>query len=187
MTKGFYKWIYEKVLGWETIGDFSEDTVKKCVVIAVPHTSWHDFYMGVLLRNALGVKIGFIGKKELFKFPMGIFFRAMGGAPIDRTPGQDKVKSIATIFEDKEEFRLTLAPEGTRKKVDQLKTGFYFIAKEAGVPIIMVAFDFGKKQHRISEPFHPSGNLEEDMEMIDRFFAGAVGKVPEYSYTPFDS
>ena len=181
---GIFRWIYTKVLGWKAIGDFSKDTIKKCVVIAVPHTSWHDFYMGILLRNTLGVKIGFVGKKELFKFPMGIFFRAMGGAPIDRTPGQDKVKSIAKVFEDKEEFRLTVAAEGTRKKVDRLKTGFYFIALEAKVPIIMVAFDFGKKEHRISKPLYPSGDLEADLKTIKTFFKGAVGKVPEYSFTP---
>lgn len=180
------RWIYSKVLGWKAIGNFSEDTVKKCVVIAVPHTSWHDFYMGILLRNALGVKIGFVGKKGLFKFPMGIFFRAMGGAPIDRTAGQDKVKSIAKIFDTKEEFRLTLAPEGTRKKVEKLKTGFYYIAIEAKVPIIMVAFDFGKKEHRISKPLYPSGDLDADMKIINAFFKGAIGKVPEYSYTPRD-
>jgi len=181
---GLFKFIYEKVLGWKAIGDFSKEEIKKCIVIAVPHTSWHDFYMGVLLRSALSVKIGFIGKKELFKWPFGYFFKALGGAPIDRTSGQDKVKSIARIFESKEEFRLTLAPEGTRKKVMSLKTGFYYIAMEAKVPIIMVAFDFGKKEHRISKPLYPSGNIDEDLALIHDFFKGTVGKVPEYSFVP---
>lgn len=179
-----FKWLYYKVCGWKVTGDFSKDTIKKCIVIAVPHTSWHDFYMGVLLRTILKTKIGFIAKKELFKWPFGYLFRAMGGAPIDRTPGQDKVKSIAQVFKDKEEFRITIAPEGTRKKVNKLKTGFYYIALEANVPIIMVAFDFGKKEHRISKPLYPSGNIDEDMTLIHEFFKGAVGKVPEYSFTP---
>ncbi len=183
---GLAKFIYKDILGWKTEGNFSEDTVKKAVVIAVPHTSWHDFYMGILLRTYLGVKINFIGKKELFKGPMGPIFKAMGGAPIDRTPGQDKVQAIAQVFEDKEEFRLTIAPEGTRKKVDTLKTGFYYIALAANVPIIMVAFDFGSKLHRISEPLYPSGNIDEDMALIHKFFKGAVGKIPEYSFTPND-
>lgn len=181
---GVSKWVYEKVLGWKAIGDFSKDEIKKCIVIAIPHTSWHDFYMGVLLRNALGVKIGFIGKKELFRWPFGYFFKAMGGAPIDRTPGQDKVKAIAQVFGKHKEFRLALAPEGTRKKVDTLKTGFYYIAQEANVPIIMVAFDFGKKEHRISKPLYPSGNIDEDLVFIHDFFRGTIGKVPEYSFTP---
>ncbi len=179
-----FKWLYYKILGWKVQGDFSQDEVKKCIVIAVPHTSWHDFYMGVLLRSVLNTKIGFIGKKELFRWPFGAMFRAMGGAPIDRTPGQDKVKSIAKIFDNKEEFRITIAPEGTRKNVDKLKTGFYYIALEAKVPIIMVAFDFGQKEHRISKPLYPSGNIDEDMALIHDFFKGAVGKVPEYSFAP---
>lgn len=179
-----FKWLYYKVCGWTVVGDFSSDTIKKCVIIAVPHTSWHDFYMGVLLRSVLKTKIGFIGKKELFRWPLGWLFRAMGGAPIDRTPGQDKVKAIANVFRDKEEFRITIAPEGTRKKVDKLKTGFYYIALEAKVPIIMVAFDFGKKQHRISQPLYPSGDIDQDMALIHEFFEGTVGKVPEYSFTP---
>lgn len=179
-----FRWLYYKVCGWTVTGDFSKEAVKKCVVIAVPHTSWHDFYMGILLRSILKTKIGFIAKKELFKWPFGYMFRAMGGAPIDRTPGQDKVKAIANVFKDKEEFRITIAPEGTRKKVGKLKTGFYYIALEANVPIIMVAFDFAKKEHRISKPLYPSGKIEEDMLLIHDFFKGAVGKVPEYSFSP---
>lgn len=179
-----FRWLYYKVCGWTVQGDFSKDSVKKCIVIAVPHTSWHDFYMGILLRTVLNTKIGFIGKKELFKWPFGYLFKAMGGAPIDRTSGQDKVKAIANVFKNKDEFRITIAPEGTRKKVDKLKTGFYYIALEAEVPLIMVAFDFGKKQHRISKPFYPTGNIGGDMELIHDFFRGAIGKVPAYSFTP---
>lgn len=179
-----FNWLYYKVCGWSVKGDFSSATIKKCVVIAAPHTSWHDFYMGVLLRTVLKTKIGFIGKKELFKWPFGLLFRAMGGAPIDRTPGQDNVKAIAKVFEDKEEFRLTIAPEGTRKKVNALKTGFYYIALEAKVPIIMVAFDFGKKEHRISKPLYPSGNIDKDLMLIHEFFKGSEGKVAAYSFTP---
>ena len=181
---GLSSFIYHKILGWQTYGDFSKETVKKCVVIAVPHTSWHDFYMGLLVRRVLKTKIGFIAKKELFKFPFGYFFRALGGAPIDRTSGQDSVVAIAKIFETNDEFRLTLAPEGTRKKVDKLKTGFYYIALKAEVPIIMVAFDFGKKQHRISTPFYPTGNVAEDFKSIYEFFKGAVGKIPSLSFNP---
>lgn len=181
---GIAKWIYTKVLGWKAHGDFSQDTVKKAIIVAVPHTSWHDLYMGILIRTLMGVKIGFIAKKELFKWPLGPLFRLMGGASIDRTPGQDKVKAIAEIFEGKEEFRITIAPEGTRKKVDKLKTGFYYIALTAGVPLILIAFDFGKKEHRISKPLYPSGDIDKDMKEIHTFFKGAIGKVPEYSFTP---
>jgi len=123
-----------------------------------------------------------IAKKELFKFPFGAYFRWTGGAPIDRTPGQNKVQAMANVFKGKEEFRLTLAPEGTRGRVDELRTGFYYIAKEANVPITLVAFDFGKKEVKISEPFFTTDSIEADFEHIHKFFEGVVGKVPEKSF-----
>ncbi|WP_323788836.1 1-acyl-sn-glycerol-3-phosphate acyltransferase [Psychroserpens sp.] len=177
------KFIYFKLLGWKITGNtnFSSDTIKKLVIIAVPHTSWHDFYIGLLLRKITGVKTNFVGKKELFKWPFGWYFRAVGGAALDRTPGQNKVQAIAKLFENKEEFRLTLAPEGTRKKVEEWKTGFYYIAKEAKVPIIMFTLDFKNKQNNISEPFYPTDDIEADFKYMKSFFKGVVGKKPEYS------
>ena len=101
------KFIYFKLLGWKLVGNtsFSKDTIKKAVVIAVPHTSWHDFYIGVLIRKISGVKTNFVGKKELFKWPLGWYFKAVGGRPIDRTPGQNKVEAIARLFNENEEFK----------------------------------------------------------------------------------
>lgn len=177
------KFIYFKLLGWKITGNtnFSKDTVKKAVIIALPHTSWHDFYIGLLLRKITNVKTNFVGKKELFKWPFGYYFRAVGGAPLDRTPGQNKVQAIAQLFENKDEFRLTLAPEGTRKKVEEWKTGFYYIAKEANVPIIMFTLDFQNKINHVSEPFYPTEDSEADFKFMKSFFKGVLGKKPEYS------
>ncbi|WP_034058376.1 1-acyl-sn-glycerol-3-phosphate acyltransferase [Lacinutrix jangbogonensis] len=177
------KFIYFKLLGWKIVGNtnFSNDTIKKAVIIAVPHTSWHDFYIGVLLRKASGIKTNFVGKKELFKWPLGLYFKSIGGRALDRTPGQNKVEAIAKLFETDGEFRLTLAPEGTRKKVVKWKTGFYYIAKTAKVPIIMFTLDFKNKQNKISEPFYPTDNIEADFEFMHAFYKGVVGKNPEYS------
>ncbi|MEL0650547.1 1-acyl-sn-glycerol-3-phosphate acyltransferase [Algibacter sp. TI.3.09] len=177
------KVIYFKVLGWQIVGntDFSKDTVKKAVIIAAPHTSWHDFYIGVLLRAVIQVKTNFVGKKELFVFPVAWFFRALGGAPINRQNNENKVDAIAKLFKEKEEFRMTLAPEGTRKKVDQWRTGFYYIAKQANVPIIMFTLDFENKQNKISEPFYPTDNAEADFEVLRAFFKDVKGKVSKYS------
>ncbi|WP_424493534.1 1-acyl-sn-glycerol-3-phosphate acyltransferase [Salinimicrobium sp. GXAS 041] len=155
--------------------------LKKCVVIVVPHTSWHDFYMGLLVRRLMGVDIKYVAKKELFKPPFGWYFKWMGGTALDRTPGQNKVDAISKIFQSKSTFRLAIAPEGTRKKVDQWKTGFYYIAKQAHVPIIMVAFDYGKKCVKISEPFTPSEDRESDFQKIKEFYRGVEGKVVHYS------
>lgn len=175
--------IYFKILGWQIVGNktFSKEDIKKAVIIAVPHTSWHDFYIGVLLRAVVKVKTNFIGKKDLFVFPFGYFFKALGGAPINRKVNENKVDAIAKLFEEHDEFRMTLAPEGTRKKVETWKTGFYFIAKKAKVPIIMFTLDFENKQNKISEPFYPTDDMEADFKYMYDFFKGVKGKIPEYS------
>lgn len=183
MVRWLAKFIYFKVLGWKVVGntDFSKNKVKKAVIIAAPHTSWHDFYIGVLLRKVLGIKTNFIGKKELFIGPLGWYLRAIGGAPIDRQAKENKVQAIAKLFEDREEFRMTLAPEGTRKKVEEWRTGFYYIAKAANVPILMFTLDFENKQNKISEPFYPTDDIEADFKFMRNFYKGVKGKLPEYS------
>jgi 1-acyl-sn-glycerol-3-phosphate acyltransferase len=91
------------------------------------------------------------------------------------------VSSIVDIFNEREEFRLTLAPEGTRKKVDKWRTGFYHIAKQANVPIIMFTLDFENKQNKISEPFYTTNNQEADFKFIHDFYKDVKGKIPEFS------
>lgn len=179
--------LYHKVLGWELIGSFNQESNSKCVIIVVPHTSWHDFYIGLLIRKITGVKINFLGKKELFVGPLGWYMRKVGGMSLDRTSGQNKVDEIAKIFNSTEELRIAIAPEGTRKKVASLKTGFYHIALAANVPIIMVTFDFGEKQNVISEPFYPTGNMDYDFKHIHSFFEGVKGKVPSNSFNTTNS
>ncbi|WP_420600989.1 lysophospholipid acyltransferase family protein [Flagellimonas sp.] len=174
------KFLYFKVLGWKLKGAFPDED--KCVVIVVPHTHWLDFFLGLLVRKVVNKEINYIGKKSLFKPPFGWFFRWTGGAPIDRSKNSNTVESVAQIFNERKVFRFALAPEGTRKKVKALKTGFYHIAKKAGVPIVMVAFDFGRKQVKISEAFHPTDDIQKDFKEIRQFFKGVQGKVPEYSY-----
>ena len=175
------KFIYFKVLGWHLVGDFPK--VKKAVIIVVPHTSWIDFFLGLLVRRVLNKEMNFIAKKSLFKFPLGWYFRWMGGAPIDRSKNSDTVTAIASIFNSKEKFRLALSPEGTRKKVADWKTGFYYIAKAAKVPIVMVAFDYGEKRIVISKPHTTTDNKEADFKLYKSFFKGVKGKVPAYSFT----
>ena len=170
-----YKFIFFKLLGWSIAGDFSPH-IKKSVIIAAPHTSWHDFYVGVFSRGIMKTSIHWVGKKELFTWPLGYYFRYMGGASLDRTSGQNKVDVIAKIFEEKEEFRLTLAPEGTRKKVDEWKTGYYYIALKANVPIIPVAFDYGTKTVIIHKPFYPTQNIEADTVVLRSLFNDVKGK-----------
>lgn len=172
------KFIYFNVLGWKIIGSFPN--IDKCVVIVVPHTSWVDFFLGLLVRKIWNQEVNFIAKKSLFKPPFGWYVKWVGGAPIDRSKSSNTVEAIATIFNSREKFRLALSPEGTRKKVTEWKTGFYYIAKEANVPIVMVAFDYGKKQVKVSEPHTTSTNIDVDFIQYKTFYKGVVGKVPEY-------
>lgn len=182
MAHWLAKLIYFKVLKWQIKGDYNSfKQLSKAVVIVAPHTSWHDFYIGVLIRSVVNTKVNFIGKKELFTFPFGYFFRALGGKPVDRKNNQDEVQAIANIFASTNYFKLALAPEGTRKKVLKWRTGFYYIAKTANVPIVMVALDFKTKQARFSEPFRTSENKSADFQYIKDFYKGVTGKIPEYT------
>lgn len=167
-------------MGWEFHGEWPS-RLKKAVIIVVPHTSWHDFYLGLLVRRILGVDIKFLAKKELFKPPFGWYFKWMGGTALDRTPGQKKVEAIAGIFDQKEDFRLALSPEGTRKKVAEWKTGFYYIAKAANVPIVMVAFDYGRKSVKISRPLYPTDDKENDFLKIKEFYKEVTGRLAHYT------
>ncbi|OAD92508.1 acyltransferase [Aequorivita soesokkakensis] len=177
---GITKFVFEKLMGWKLEGSF-DPAIKKAVVIVVPHTSWHDFYIGAFTRKLSGVEINYIAKKELFQWPFGWYFRWMGGAPLDRTSGQNKVEAIAQIFKEKDEFRLAMAPEGTRKKVTIWKTGYYYMALAANVPIICVAFDYLTKKVIINKPFYPTGNIDADTIKLRSFYKGIIGKKKEYS------
>jgi len=181
MKKQIYKWIFFKLMGWEMVGSF-DNAIKKCVFIVMPHTSWHDFFIGLLTRGVINEEINWVGKKELFRFPFGFYFRYMGGAPLDRSGGLNKVETIASLFSKREIFRLALAPEGTRKKVKELRSGFYYIAVSANVPIISVAVDFSKKRVSLGQPFFPSGNLESDLDILKEHYKGVKGKFPEKGF-----
>jgi 1-acyl-sn-glycerol-3-phosphate acyltransferase len=169
-------------MGWKIEGTIDE-SIKKCVLMVLPHTSWHDFYVGIFTRGIVGLEMNFIGKKELFRFPFGFYFRWMGGAPIDRVGNLNKVEAIAKIFENRDEFRLAISPEGTRKKINELRTGFYYIALKANVPIIPVAFNFGKKTVHFGSPFYPTSNYEQDLKILLANFKGVVGKIPNSGFS----
>lgn len=181
MRKRLYEFIFFKIMGWKLIGTISPE-VKKCVLMVMPHTCNFDFFIGLFCRGIINLEMNFVGKKELFTFPFGYYFRSIGGAPLDRSGGKNNVDATVDVFNSREVFRMAIAPEGTRKKVTQLRTGFYFIAHKAGVPIIPVAFDYGKKEVKMGEPFTTTGNYEEDMKIISDHFKGVQGRYPEQQY-----
>lgn len=175
MKKLLYSLIFIRIMGWKISGAINPN-IKKCVMMVMPHTSWHDFYLGLFTRGITQLDMHYIAKKELFRRPFGFFFRYMGGAPIDRQGSSNKVDAIAKIFETKDVFRLAILPEGTRKKVSEIKTGFYFIALKAQVPIIPVAFDFENKTVKIGEPLIPGGNIETDLPKLLQHFRNIKGR-----------
>lgn len=176
------RFILFHVLGWKITNDFPD--LKKYVIIAAPHTSWIDFPIGILVKFAKGAKINYIGKASLFNGPFGFFFRWLGGAPVDRTQNNNMVDAIISIFNSRERFILALAPEGTRKKVSEFKSGFYYIAKGAKVPIVMATLDFENKNVRISEPYYITDNKENDFKVFYNYFKNVKGRKPELSFDP---
>tara|TARA_B110000238_G_C15889091_1_gene336866 strand:+ start:83 stop:622 length:540 start_codon:yes stop_codon:yes gene_type:complete len=174
------KFILYNILGWTIENGFPKEP-KKYVVIAAPHTSWLDFPIAILARLSESTMVHFVGKSSLFKWPFGTFFRSLGGTPIDRSKSNNMVDAVISTFNAKEEFRLALAPEGTRKKVTKWKTGFYYIAKGANVPIVMATLDFENKKVKISAPFCTTENMEDDFEVFKSFFKNVKGKNPELS------
>lgn len=170
--------LFLRLQGW-TIQDEFPYHLKKCVIAVGPHTSAWDFVVGLAVRSKLRLyHLNFLGKAELFHGRFGFFFRKMGGFPVDRFSNNNVVDQVVAKFNTSDSFVLALSPEGTRKKVDKLRTGFYHIAYKAGVPIVLAGLDFGRKQIRFSKPFMPTGNIENDLEYIIHYFANLDGKIP---------
>ncbi len=178
MKQVIAKFIFDKVLGWKIVGSF-HPKIKKYVLIGAPHTSWKDFFIALLARNASGTKINLIAKKSLFKPPFGFILRSLGGTPVDRSKNENLVEAIIKIFDKKEDFRLAISPEGTRRRVEKWKTGFYHIAKGANVPIVMFGFDFGNKEIKLSEPFFPTNDKQADFKHFLNFYKDIKGANPE--------
>jgi len=178
MGRIFWK-IWWRLSGWKFNGTYPYH-IKKMVLIVAPHTSWKDMVVALAARSVLRVnQIKFLGKKELFDGPFGWFFRWMGGTPVDRFSKQGAVEQVVEMFINKKEFTIALSPEGTRKKVEHLRTGFYHIAKKACVPIVMIGLDFANKQMLIAEPFFTTDNEQKDFNHIIAFFGPVKGKHPE--------
>ena len=166
-----------KLMGWK-VGNIIPE-VPKCVIIVAPHTSNMDFIMGKLAYTSIGRNANFLIKKSWFIFPFDIIFKSMGGIPVDRDRKTSITDKLASEFENRDKFQLALTPEGTRKRVEKWKKGFYFIALKAQVPIVLIALDYEKKTVSFLDIFYPTGDVDGDIKIIRSKYANIKGKHPE--------
>lgn len=165
-----------RLLGWRVEGALPD--APKLVIIAAPHTSNWDFIVGIATKLALGLRVSWFGKDSLFRGPLGIVLRYLGGMPVDRSRSNDVVSQVVSEFARQERMILALAPEGTRKRVDRWRTGFYHIAHGASVPILPVALNWGERAVQIGQPFTTTGDLDRDLPILQGRFAGIDGRRP---------
>lgn len=175
--------LYWKLSGWKIVGTLPSDLNKMLLVIA-PHTNWKDILIGFAVRDKLNIQHAkFLGKKELFEGPFGKWLLNLGGIPIDRSGKLGVVEQVASFYDKNESFIVGISPEGTRKRVDTLKSGFYHMAKTANVPLVLIGFDFKNKEVIIGEPFYAGKNEEADFKEIIAFFSSIQGATPENDLT----
>ena len=160
MIRVLSKFILNKIIGWRVIGYLPKN--EKYIIAVVPHSSYFDLIIAVLIRTYSGLKIKFIGKKELFNPITSYLFKFLGGIPVDRTKKSNIVDEVVELFELNKIKILAIAPEGTRKRVEKWKTGFYYIALKAKLPILMVSFDYIRKEVNINNKFYLSGDIDKD-------------------------
>jgi 1-acyl-sn-glycerol-3-phosphate acyltransferase len=173
--------IFMRLTGWRIDGNFPD--LPKFVLIGAPHTSNWDFALFLGVMFSLRADVHYMAKAEVFRFPIGWFFRYCGGYPVDRKKSTGLVEQMVTAFNESQKFILTITPEGTRHHVTEWKRGFYHIATGAGIPIVMAQVDGRHKTVRIlREVFYPTGDLEADMKAITGVFEGVVGINPRRKY-----
>jgi 1-acyl-sn-glycerol-3-phosphate acyltransferase len=169
----FAQWVW-RTIGWKMEGAAPHH--RKCVIIAVPHTSSVDFFMMLLMAWYFGFRINWMGTAGLFRWPLGILMRRLGGIPIYRKERRNTVDQAVAALNSADDMFLVLSPEGTRSYRDYWRTGFYRMAEGAGVPIYLGFLDFATKRAGVRpEPLYPSGDIDADMVEIAAFYEGMEG------------
>ena len=171
-----------RVTGWRFTGEDFPDR-RKIVLIVAPHTSNWDFFVGIAAMYSIGLRGTFLGKDSLFRFPLGLLMRFLGGFPVDRKSKSDVVTQTVELVERTERVIIALSPEGTRKRVERWRTGFYWIAQKAGMPILPVTFDFSRREVRLFPLFMPTGDAEADLLQLRAHFSPEMAHDPS-KYVP---
>ena len=157
-----------RLLGWKIEGNLPD--LPKMLIIAAPHSSNWDFVLGIALVFAMRLDMRFLGKAELFRWPLGVLMRWFGGTPVNRAHPAGVVAETVALIKASPAFLLAMAPEGTRKPVERWKTGFYRIAMAAGIPIVAGYFDNARKRVGFDQVFHPTGNTEAEIDQMRTFY-----------------
>ncbi|MGQ4276958.1 lysophospholipid acyltransferase family protein [Pseudidiomarina sp. E22-M8] len=184
-TRGnrFSRWVGRAGLrilgGWRIEGELP--ATRQAIIPVAPHTSNWDFFVGLCVMLALGLKLSFLGKHTIFRFPINRLLRWLGGIPIDRRAAQGVVGQMVNEFKQRHELVLALAPEGTRRKVSEWRKGFVHIARATQVPVVPVAFDFARKVVDICPPLMISGDIDSELVRVKQAVAHAVGKNPQHA------
>lgn len=164
--------------GWK-LGPTEGVELSKCVICVAPHTSNWDFIVGKLFYTSIGCTASFLIKKEWFFFPFNLFFNWIGGVPVDRSKHTSVTDQMVERFNTLDRFQLAVTPEGTRKSAQEWKKGFYFMALNAKVPIMVAYMDFAKKEVGTKGVFYPTGDVEKDILTIRQMYRGVTGCHPE--------
>lgn len=175
--RNFWKSILN-LIGWKITGE--TNLPDKSVICVAPHTSNWDLLLGLVVYKSLGRKAHFLIKKEWFFFPMNLIFNLLGGIPVDRSRKTSLTDQMTEIYANNEQFQLAITPEATRKLNTEWKKGFYFIALAAKVPIVVAAIDYGHKEANFKAIFHPTGDVDKDIEEIKSYYVGVEARHPEH-------
>lgn len=164
--------------GWRPVGEVPTG-LSKAVLIAAPHTSNWDFVWAIFAAWHFGLHIRWLGKESLFRSPLGWLLRLLGGVSVDRSAPHGLVGEVASAFKTSDKLLLMVPAEGTRGYRDYWKSGFYYMSREAGVPILLGYLDYERKEACIGRRFDPTGDLAKDMDVIRAWYTGRVGKYPD--------
>jgi len=167
-----------KLFGWKVVGEFPKG--KKFVVLAAPHTSGWDFVWGRLYYNSIHKSVRFMINAKFFFFPLNIWIRSLGAIPVVQDKKTSLVNQMVKEFNQRENFLLTITPEGTRSRVKRWKRGFYHIARQAQVPVVLGFIDYQKKELGVlSQQMNLTGNEKEDIDIIRKYYYNISAKFPK--------
>ncbi|PCI60397.1 MAG: acyltransferase [Gammaproteobacteria bacterium] len=179
-TNRFSQWFGRTMLcllGWKISGVFP--SCSKFVVAVAPHTSNWDFVVAVSAMLALQIKVRFLGKEAIFIWPFKYWLIKIGGIPVERSTAHGVVEQMTKLFEDSEKLVLAIAPEGTRRKTKQWKSGFLHIAHNAQIPVVPLSLDFKKKELLLHTEIMIGENIEQELESFQQIFSDISPKNPQ--------